>query len=474
MVKKIGLFTGPLLFVLLLLIPKPDILTEDMWKVLACTTWIIIWWFTEAVPIAATALLPIILFPVVNVSDIKEVVIPYAHNIIFLFMGGFLLAIGMEKHNLHQRIALNILKLTGTKSNQIILGFMITTGVLSMWVSNTATTVMMLPIALSVINLVGNPDDGQNTGVKNFALSLLLGIAFAANIGGTGTIIGTPPNVVLVSYLEDSHNITISFLQWMKVGVPFAVILITLSYLTLVHIIYPNNIGDFKSTGTFIDKRISALGTPKKGEIGVFFVFLTTVLMWVFRGQLNDIIPFPISDSMIAMFGGLLMFIIPTDWEKNERILNWEDTKKLPWGILILFGGGLSLAAAMKKTGLVELVGSQISQLGISWVAVVVILVLFMIFMTELMSNVALTTIFLPVVAGIAMGMGESIYLPTIAVTLAASCAFMLPMATPPNAIIFSSGMIKIPQMAKAGFLINLIAAVVILIFGKFLIEFVF
>ena len=474
MVKKIGLFSGPLLFVILLLSPKPDILSVDMWKVLACTAWIIVWWFTESVPIAATALLPIILFPLINVSPIQEAVSPYANKIIFLFMGGFLLAIGMEKHNLHQRIALNILKLTGTKANQIILGFMITTGAMSMWVSNTATTVMMLPIALSVINLVNHREEEQNQGTKNFALSLMLGIAFAANIGGTGTIIGTPPNVVLVGYLEDNHDITISFFQWMKVGIPFAVALITIVYLVLVFIIYPNNIGNFKSTGSFIDKRLSALGNPSKGEIGVFFIFISTVFMWVFKRQLNDLIPFPISDSIIAMVGGLLMFVIPTNWQKNERILDWEDTKKLPWGILILFGGGLSLAAAMKKTGLVELVGAEISQLGISWVAIVVVLVLFMIFMTELMSNVALTTIFLPVVAGIASGMSEGIFLPTIAVTLAASCAFMLPMATPPNAIVFSSGLVKIPQMAKAGLIVNIIAAIVILTLGSFLVDLVY
>ena len=474
MVKKIGLFVGPLLFVFLLTLPRPELLSEDMWKVVACTAWIIVWWFTEAVPIAATALLPIVLFPLINVSDVHAAVKPYASSIIFLFMGGFMLAIGMEKHNLHQRIALNILKLTGTKANQIILGFMITTGAMSMWVSNTATTVMMLPIALSVINLVSNGKVEEGKGTKNFALSLMLGIAFAANIGGTGTIIGTPPNFVFAGYMEEAHGMSISFLEWMKIGVPFAVVLITLSYIALVYVIYPNNIGDFKSTGSFIDKRLSALGNPSKGEVGVFLVFVVTVLMWIFRNRLNVLIPFPINDAVIAMLGGLLLFVIPTDWDKNERILNWEDTKSLPWGILILFGGGLSLAAAMKNTGLVQLVGNEIATMGVSWVVIVIVLVLFMTFMTELMSNVALNTIFLPVVAGIAMGMGKDIMLPTIAVTLASSCAFMLPMATPPNAIVFSSGKVKIPQMAKAGFVINIISAVVILTFGEILINWVF
>lgn len=474
MLKKIGLLAGPLAFILLLLVPKPELLSNNMWKVVACTTWIIIWWFTEAVPIAATALLPIVLFPLINVSTIHDAVKPYASSIIFLFMGGFMLAIGMEKHKLHQRIALTILKLTGTKANQIILGFMITTGVMSMWVSNTATTVMMLPIALSVIGLVSNENNITEEGIKNFGLSLVLGIAFAANIGGTGTIIGTPPNFVFAGYMEETHNISISFFQWMKVGVPFAIVMIALAYFTLVYLLFRNTIGDFKSTASFIDKRLSALGKPNTAELGVFFIFITTVTLWVFKNQLNELIPFPINDAMIAMTGGLLLFVFPTNWKKNERILVWEDTKELPWGILILFGGGLSLASTMKNTGLVELIGNEISQLGVSWLLIVAILVIFMVFMTELMSNVALNTIFLPVVAGIAMGMGESIMLSTISITLASSCAFMLPMATPPNAIVFSSGLVKIPQMARAGIVVNIISIIVILTFGRLLIGWFF
>lgn len=474
MIKKIGLFTGPIIFVLLLLSPKPEVLSSDMWKLLACTAWIIIWWSTEAIPIAATALLPIVLFPLINVADINDTVQHYANSIIFLFMGGFMLAIGMEKHKLHQRIALNILKLTGTKANQIILGFMIATGAMSMWVSNTATTVMMLPIAISVVNLVSDKEQKVEKGAKNFGLSLMLGIAFAANIGGTGTIIGTPPNVVFAGYLEETHHITISFFEWMMVGVPFATVLIALSYLLLVFVVYPNNLGNFKNTGDFIDKRLSALGKPSKGELSVFTVFGITVFMWVFRSQINNYLPFPINDAMIAMLGGILLFIIPLDWKHNTKILDWKDTKELPWGILILFGGGLSLASAMKNTGLVQLVGNSISSLGISWFLVLVLLVLFMVFMTELMSNVALTTIFLPVVAGIAVSMGQDIFTPTIAITLASSCAFMLPMATPPNAIVFSSGKVKIPQMIKAGFIINIVSIVMILTLGKFLVESVF
>ncbi|MCH2046287.1 MAG: anion permease, partial [Saprospiraceae bacterium] len=333
MSKKIGLIIGPILFTTILLSPAPSPLDENMWKVVACGAWIIAWWFTEAIPIAATSLLPIILFPLVNVVTVNEVVKPYASPIIFLFMGGFMLAIGMEKHNLHQRIALNILKLTGTEANQIILGFMLATGLMSMWVSNTATTVMMLPIALSVIELISHTDKLDPKDSKNFGISLMLGIAFAANIGGTATIIGTPPNFVFAGFMEKVHNIEISFLDWMLVGVPFAFIMLALAFLVLVHLVYPNKIGDFRSTGSFVDKRLIGLGKPSKGEIGVFLTFMLTAFLWVFKSKLNDIVPFPVHDAMIAMFGGVLLFIIPTHWKNNERILNWEDTKKLLWGV---------------------------------------------------------------------------------------------------------------------------------------------
>ncbi|MEM6724977.1 MAG: DASS family sodium-coupled anion symporter, partial [Bacteroidota bacterium] len=358
--KKIGLFAGPIAFLLILLIPAPEPLSPAAWKVIATAVFMLIWWVTEAVPIPVAALLPIVCFPFLGVSTTKEAAAPYGSDMVFLFMGGFMLALAMERWSLHRRIALNIVRLTGTSANGILLGFMLSTMLLSMWISNTATTVLMLPIAMSVIHLIAKQVDHQTPGFKRFALSLMLGIAYSANVGGTATIIGTPPNVVMRGVLEETYNMEISFATWMALGVPFAVLMLAIVYLLLVYVLYPNRLGKFEAAKSLIDREIKDLGPMQKAEIRVLVVFLFTAFAWILRGPVDKWLDFMIiKDAGIAILAAVLLFIVPVNFKKGEFLLEWRNTEKLPWGILLLFGGGLSLAAALNKTGLIQLVGDQ-------------------------------------------------------------------------------------------------------------------
>jgi len=452
----------------------------------------VIWWITEAVPIPVTALLPLVLFPILNVFPILESTAPYASPIIFLFMGGFLLALGLEKHDLHRRIALNLIRLTGTHSNGIILGFMIATAFLSMWISNTATTVMMLPIAMSVIQLLsespGQPGGarGQNPSGKQpiansksfelFALGLLLSIAYAANIGGTTTIIGTPPNVVMVGYLKQFLDYDMDFGKWLLIGVPISFTLLILTYFVITRVLFPNKLGTIEGSETVLKNQLASLGVMKKEEKLVAMVFALTAFGWIFKNYINVLVGVEfLNDTITAMSGGILMFLVPVNLKKGHFLMRWEDTIRLPWGILILFGGGMCLARGMETTGLIQLIGSAIAgSAGISGFVVVLLLVLTMLFMTELMSNVALVTIFVPVVIGIGQGLGFDPILLVIPVTLASSCAFMMPISTPPNAIVFASGKIRMKDMMRAGILLNLISVAVLVLATFTIIDWVF
>lgn len=459
-----GLLAGPLVF-LFMMLASPFDFTTDQWKVLAVAALMLIWWLTEAIPIAVTALLPIVLLPSLGVLTLKETTAQYGSDIVYLFLGGFMIALALEKWHLHRRIALGIVKLTGTGADRIILGFMLATAALSLWISNTACAVMMLPMALSVIRLVQDPSvDIDERGRKNFSISLLLGVAYAANAGGIGTLIGTPPNLVMAGYLRDQLGIDVSFMDWLKVGLPFSLVLLVSTYFMLTRLMFPNRLGVIKGAGELIDKEYRELGPLGEPEFRVLSVFLITALLWIFRSWLDSILPFMgLNDTGIAVAATIALFIIPSRKRSARKLLEWEDSKGLPWGILLLFGGGLSLAAALQSVGIIKLIGDGITGLGIeSTFGLMMALSIVALFLTEVMSNVALTMVFVPVAAAIGVGMGASPLYFTVPVTIAASCAFMLPMATPPNAIVFASGHLKISDMARAGFVLNLIAALLI------------
>jgi sodium-dependent dicarboxylate transporter 2/3/5 len=460
--KHIGLLLGPFIFLLTyfgvfqFMNPSADI-------VIGIAMWMVIWWMTEATHIAVTALLPLTLFPLLGVMDLKLVTPHYAHPMIYLFFGGFVIALALERVNLHRRIALNILKLTGTRADGIILGFMVATTLLSMWISNTASTVVMLPIATSVIQLLINDEDGYSKNDRRFALSILLGIAFAANIGGTATPIGTPPSVFVIGLLEEQYDIQISFAKWMSFGVPFCFTLMGLTYLVLVKVIYPNGLGRLEDSEQLIQTELDKLGKMSRSEVLTAVLFFLAALGWILRARLNVWFDWSLSDTSIAMIVAMLIFVVPYDFKKREFPLRWSDTSRLPWGILVLFGGGIALAAALDEAGIVDLVGGFIASKS-TWSVFLMTLVLItlMLFMTELIGNLPLVTVLSPLIAGLAIPLNIPMLHILIPTTLAASCAFMLPMATPPNAIVFASGHIKVMDMAKAGIVLNVLSVLLL------------
>ena len=474
-IKKLGLIFGPLLCMLLYHIPWV-IISPEADKVIAVAIWMIVWWVTEAVSISVTALIPLTIFPLLGIADMKTVSASYGSPIIFLFFGGFVMALALEKVQLHKRIALNIVKFTGTSPNKVILGFMIATAFLSMWISNTATTVVMLPIALSVISLLANDEDGFTEGDKKFALSIMLGVAYAANVGGIATIIGTPPNTVMVGFMENTYGVEISFLNWMIMGIPFSILMLAIIYIVLVKVIYPNGLSNKNDSAEIINKELEKLGSIQKTEMRVLIIFFITMMLWVLRVQINKWIPsISLSDAGISMLSAMALFTIPFRFGTGEFTLEWKDTKKLPWGILILFGGGLALATGLASAGVIEYIGEMVSSnVGVSFIIVASLMIAIVLFMTELMSNVALVAIFAPVIAGVAIGLDQEILPILIPCTMAASCAFMLPMATPPNAIVFASGYIKVSEMARAGIVLNVISILILIIFTVHIIPLMF
>lgn len=473
--KKLGFIAGPLFCVILLLF-RGSFFNTEIDTVIAIASWMIIWWITEAVSISVTALIPLALFPLVGIGSIRDVASNYANPIVYLFFGGFVIALALEKVQLHKRIALSILKITGTKANGIVLGFMIATALMSMWISNTASTVVMLPIAVSVINLLIDDADGFTKNDQNFALSIMLGIAFSANIGGMSTLIGTPPNSVMLAFLNESYNIDIGFFQWMQMGVPFAIIMLAITYFAITRLFFPNGLGNIGSSGAIIQQELDKLGKMSKGEKTVLVIFILTAIAWILRSYLNALLPnISLTDTTIAVIAALLMFIVPLDFKNGSFPLDWKDTSRLPWGILILFGGGLALASGLKDAGFIRMIGDYISnQESWSMWLVTAILIFLMLFMTELMSNVALVTILVPLVVGIAIGMDVPILQMVIPVTLASSCAFMLPMATPPNAIVFASGHVRVDQMARIGIVLNFISVGLLFVIAYYIVPLLF
>ena len=472
--KIISWVAGPLAFLILYNCPV-FLPTAFSQKVVAVAVWMIIWWLTEVVSISVTALLPLFLFPFLDILPLKEVSANYGSPIVFLFFGGFVMALALEKVNLHRRIALNIISWTGTSPNKVILGFMLSTALLSMWISNTASTVVMLPIALSVINLIAKDEDGFTDKDQNFALSIMLAIAFSANIGGVSTLIGTPPNSVFAGFLENEYNIQVGFFEWMKMGVPFSILMLAICYIVIVKWMYPSQLKSLNNPETIIQSELQKLGKIRGDEKLVLAIFALAITLWILKNSLNaiqDIIVF--SDPGISVFAAFLLFSLPKNIQM-ERVLEWKDTIKLPWGILILFGGGLALANGLSSAGVMDMIGTAISESNFKYPFLISIgLIGIMLFMTELMSNVALVAVFIPVVAGIALGLDIPLMYLCIPVTMAASCAFMLPMATPPNAIVFASGYVKVYQMARVGFILNVLSVIFISLFAKFIIPIIF
>ena len=477
-VKITGLLLGPTFFCLTLFLIEPGVLTEKSITVLALGTWMVSWWATEAMPIPITALLPMIVFPLLGVSTVREASAPYGDPVIFLFMGGFILALGLERHKLHQRIALGLIRMTGTSGNGIILGFMLATALISMWISNTATAIMMLPIASSVTSLLAaetgsHKDDPR---FQKFATGLMLAIAYAASIGGMATIIGTPPNVVMVGFMKRFYNLDVSFTRWMMVGIPLMMLALTACYLIITRVLFINKLPSIDGSRDLIHRKYQELGIITREEKLVLTVFSFTCFFWIFRQNLNGLIGRNLlDDTTIAMAGGVTMFLIPIDFKKNKFLLEWSDMKELPWGILLLFGGGLCLADGMEKSGLVQIVGNYFSsQKDINPAVLIISLTAISMGLTELMSNVALVTIFVPVVFGIADGFQINPIWLAMPVTFAASCAFMMPISTPPNAVLFATGYIKMKDMIKTGLLLNLACLVIISILGLTVIQWLF
>jgi len=440
-------------------------------KVLAIAGLMITWWITEALPMPVVALLPLVLFPLLKISSIKATGAFYGNEVIFLFMGGFMLGLAIEKWNLHRRIALNIVRLTGTSGDRIILGFILATGLLSMWLSNTATTMMMFPIALSVIHVMKENNKGEGS-IRNFSLTIMLAIAYAANIGGIATIIGTPPNVAYKGYIKEAYNYEIGFVDWMLLCTPLAILLLATLYWVMVKWLFPNRIKSDDGTRQLIQSEVNQLGPLSTAEKRVLIIFIVTALLWILRKIINDAQNwFELDDTMIAVMCAVALFICPAgaNEEKNDSLLEWGDTSKMAWGILLLFGGGIALAGALEKAGLMEQLGQWLSQFSGNGFILVLVIVFVSMFISEVMSNVAQVIVFAPVVSSLADALHMNPLLLGIPMTLAASCAGMLPMGTPPNAIVFASGHIKLRQMAKAGFVMNMIAVILITLFCWFL-----
>ena len=461
--KSVGFFVGIIASLIVLFLPESDGLAPEAQRAAAIFVLMGIWWATEAVPIAITALIPLVFFPLLGVASIEATAAPYANKNIFLFLGGFFLSLAIQKCNLHKRIALTILKFTGTRGKSIIAGFMVSSCLLSMWIMNTSTTIMLLPIGLAIIAVVKESMTELSELEKlNFQVALLLGIAYAANIGGIATLIGTAPNMALNGFMEDQYNVSISFLDWMKVGVPVSLTLLPLAWLSLTRLSFPVNFQTSEQTQATIINMRHSLGEIKTSEKRVLFIFLFTAFLWVTRGQINNIPGLEgLSDPGIAMLCGLALFLTPSG-STSENLLEWKDAERgVPWGVLLLFGGGLSLAAAAQSTGLAAWIGG-LMPVGLSIVLLVFMFTTLIIFLTELTSNLATTATFLPIVAIIATQFGFDPILLTASIAIAASCAFMLPVATPPNAIVFGSELIKVPQMMRAGIVLNVISIVIV------------
>ncbi len=451
----IGLALGPLALLACLFSEAPHGLSDAAWATLGLALLMAIWWSCEAIPIPATALLPILLIPALGIDSLQAATAPYAHPILFLFLGGFILGLAMQRCGLHKRIALLILLAVGPAPRRQIGGFMLATAFLSMWVSNTATTIMMLPIGLSLIGLQSAAESGD----ERFATALLLAIAYAASVGGIATLIGTPPNALLAAFLEENHGLRIGFGQWMLLGLPVALSMLTLIWWWLTRAGFAARSGD---SAALLRQQLAALGPLSKGEQRVAWVFVCTALAWVFQPLIGDYVA-GVNDTSIALAAALALFIIPQDARRRRFLMDWTTAVQLPWGVLLLFGGGLSLAGAIGSSGLADWIAQSLGAFAaLPVLLLMALLVLVIIFLTELTSNTATAAAFLPLLGAVAVAQGLAPELLAIPAAIAASCAFMMPVATPPNAIVFASGHLRIQAMIRAGLALNLFGVMLV------------
>ena len=474
--NKKGFWIGLAAFFFILLSPNPESLSSVGWAVAAVTMLMAIWWATEAVPVAVTALLPLACFPMLGVTDFKTAALPYANPNIYLFMGGFILALGIESSGLHKRLALKMLIAVGNSGAKLIGGFMLVSAIISMWVMNTSTTLMLLPIGLAVCASVAEtiPNFSQRDR-RNFEISLLLGIAYAASIGGMSTLVGTAPNIIFAGFMQEAYGLEISFTDWMKLGVPIATFMLFSSWYAITKIVYPVNFIASVETKLQLQNMLNDLGPLSKDEKKVLTIFSLAASAWMFRTLLDNFVPFSgLTDAGIAIIAALSFFFIPSENQKTD-LLTWEQANKLPWGLLVLFGGGLSLAASIGSSGLGGWIGQGLTVLeNVPSIILILAVATMIIFLTEITSNVATTSTFLPVVGAVAVALGIAPISLTIPVVLAASCAFMLPVATPPNAIVFGSGKLTIPDMIRAGFALNIIGIFLVTLFAFYLAPMIF
>ena len=470
LVAGYGLVSGIFILILFLLTKPPDTLSHEGWLTAGIAILMTIWWVTEAIPIYVTGIIPIILFPLFNIFGVQDISSSYAHPLVLLFLGGFIIASAMESCGLHKRIAINILSISGTSPSKIIAGFMIATASISMWVSNTASTIMMLPIATSVIAIFANQMKSEES---DLTVPLLLAIAYSASIGGVATLIGTPTNVMLASILSENYNYDISFFDWFKVGFPVTIILLPVVWFFLTKIIFKTPDKNSDALQITIETLKKDIGKSSNAEKIVAVVFILTASLWMLRRFINNNFELNLNDTSIGLFGALLLFIIPI--KKNQRACSWETASKIPWGVLLLVGGGIALSKAFNVTGLANWIGSfSLFFEGYNIFILIIIFVALIIFLTELNSNTATIATFAPILIAFAIGINVNPLFFAIPCTIAASCAFMLPVATPPNAVIFGSGKISIKNMVKAGAVLNIISIFLVTTISYLLLKYFF
>ena len=474
--KKKGFLIGLTLFFLMMLFPAPAELSSAGWTVAAIAVLMAVWWATEAIPVAVTALLPLALFPLLDITSFETAALPYANKNIYLFLGGFILALGIESSGLHKRIALKMILAVGSSGAKLIGGFMLVSALISMWVMNTSTTLMLLPIGLAVCGVISQTVPGMtDTDKANFDTALLLGIAYAATIGGMSTLIGTAPNIVFSAFMQDTYGVEISMFDWMKLGVPLAAVMLFGSWYSLTQYVFPIKFSASQEAKDELKKMLSEMGSLTKDEIRISIIFGLAVFAWVFRTLLNNIeFLSGLTDAGIAIIAAILLFMTPSASKKGD-LLKWEKSKELPWGLLLLFGGGLSLAAQISSTGLGMWIGQSLMVLStVPPIVLILAVATLIIFLTEITSNVTTTTTFLPVFGALAVAIGILPVSLTVPVCLAASCAFMLPVATPPNAIVYGSNKFTIATMMRAGIALNIIGIIVVTMFAYFLAPVIF
>jgi len=461
--QKIGLIAGPVAGLLIYLLFRPADLPEAGHATAAIAAMMAIWWATEAVPVAVTAFLPLVLFPLTGIAPIAETAPSYAHPTTYLFLGGFVIALAIERTGLHRRVALLVFRFVGVNGRSLVGGFMIAAALLSMWISNTSTTLMLMPIVMSVVLVIHETMDLNPTERKDFETAMLLGLAYAATLGGMTTLVGTPPNAFMAGFMQSNYGREIDFARWMLVGLPLAAVMMPISWLVLTRFLFTVNFRATRAVREHVNNLRDDLGPLTKAEFRIMLLFLFLVTGWIARKPIAAITGVSeLSDTGVAMMAAVLAFIIPCG-SRPGNLVSWEDTKRLPWGVLILFGGGLALASGMSSSGLTLWIGEQLAPIGRIHIAILIVAATAMvIFLTELTSNLATTATFLPVLAAVAVETGVDPLVFVIPVTLAASCAFMLPVATPPNAIVFSSGYISIPRMMRAGVVLNITGIVVL------------